>query len=156
MVCRGMGVPDGGDGAVGGYGIAGKDHEYAVRELAVSVGELRGCCRISGTAVVGDWAAEEPGCAPADDDPGDDLTGRSGVRAIFRLLVACGTALGPVVVLLHLLRECVADCIDGGLGLAAGGWCGRLWWDRRGYWRRSGWPRSCTSGDPGRQQRMVG
>src|SRR5580704_6551098 len=78
MVCRGMGVPDGGDGAVGGYGIAGKDPEYAVRELAVSVGELRGCCRISGTAVVGDWAAEEPGCAPADDDPGDDLTGRSG------------------------------------------------------------------------------
>jgi hypothetical protein len=42
-----------------------------------------------------------------------------GFRAIFRLFVASGTALRPVVVLLRLLRKCVADCIDGGLGLVA-------------------------------------
>jgi hypothetical protein len=37
MVYRGMGVPDGGDEAMGGSGIAGEDHEHAVREFAVSV-----------------------------------------------------------------------------------------------------------------------
>jgi hypothetical protein len=42
-----------------------------------------------------------------------------GFARFFRLFVACGTAFRPVVVLLHLLRECVADCADGGLGLAA-------------------------------------
>jgi hypothetical protein len=87
VVCRGMGMPDGGDGAMGSDGIAGKNHEHAVREFAVSVGEPPGYCRISGTAVVGDCAAERPGCAPADDDPCDDLAGRSGIRAIFQSYV---------------------------------------------------------------------
>jgi hypothetical protein len=37
---------------------------------------------------------------------------------VFQLSVTGGTALRAAVVLLHLLWECVADCIDSGLGLA--------------------------------------
>ena len=74
MVRRGMGMPDGADGAVGGCSFAGKGREHP-GEFAISVGEHRGSRRVSGATCVGDFAKEEPGRASANDDPGDDLTG---------------------------------------------------------------------------------
>src|SRR5271155_2266801 len=100
-----MGLPDGGDGTVGGDRI-----EVVLCEVAGAVPRWvyrrasRGSWRLFDSAGVGDCAKEESGGAQENDDTFDSRACGSWVLAVVRQLLRDRTDFGASVVHLRVLR----------------------------------------------------
>src|SRR5215469_1611803 len=118
LVCRGVGVSDGGHGTVGGPRV-GRDQCPHSWGRGVSVGANRGPLRVFASAGVGHRTARKSGGAQENHDFGHGVAGGSWFRAICGVAVADGTKISSVVVFLHVLRERAAGGADSRMGLVA-------------------------------------